>query len=360
LSSNLPLPLPAYPPWTYYPASPDSPTVTDVTDTALGREIHSLLAWNYNTGGGRAPWPTSYGTGSSPQSFYLAGYDRPARVVLFGSYGSTVDPKTVNSLDLDTFGNVWCTGVLEGSPLKSSCLIPDTQVMVRDETCDEIITGWHVVFARGTETGNFFYDPERRLLWKFGRDGDRYEHTRVWRVPHVTEVALPDPLPEGVVAAPRDVSTTRHTAWWVRRQPRMTARWQQRLDDALGKRCLVVPDQSDLPRELLPTWRTLCDQRGWGYSILRKGRVVSTWQFEPDALDRDRYPLPRAIQDQAVAYWQTTVVTGISKRYSAGSTFGRHGVALVLPTNQAFDYIPSLLAILDAGRSSLANVPNSP
>ncbi len=345
-------PLPAYPPWTYYPVSPDSPTVTDITETPLGREVHSLLAWDYNTDGGQTLWPTGKHDTSS-NTFYLMGYDRPARIVAFGAYGAKVSSHVLSPQEGE-LGHAWCAGVLEGSPLKSSCLIPDMRIMVQDESrsTPSTITGWHVIFARHTHTGNFFYDPSRRLLWKFGPDGTRYPHTKTWRVPHITEVALPKPLPEGVVPAPRHASFSLPNAWWIPRVPRMTARWQQRLDAALDTRCLILPETANLPPSLIPTWRRLCDQRGWGYSVLHQNRKVSSWRFQPDALDLDRYAVSDDGQEQLYAYWTNQVVPTISKRYSIDGGFGPYFIDMVLPTDHAMEHIPALLRIMDTYRTA--------
>lgn len=168
-----PLPAGVVAPTTMDPATVG---VRDITDTPMGREVRSILAWVRGTANGAEAWPEMQAYRGER---WMAGYDRPALVLAFSGYEAP-EPEA-------------CCAVLNGSPLRAMI-----DVRLRGEVAEIerrgwgahsldvwCVTGWSWEGERARK--EWAYDPERRLIWRWG---DKHPSTKTWRVPHLDEVQV--------------------------------------------------------------------------------------------------------------------------------------------------------------------------
>ncbi|POB12165.1 hypothetical protein [Sulfobacillus sp. hq2] len=340
--------LPSFPPLTIRPDPLREASITDITEHPLGRELQSLLAWFYGTGFAADPWPYGVSLPSradSPPTFALSGYDRRAVIVAIGQYDHRPAADDLAG-PFPPDGHVAVHGTLEGSPPKAHVTVLSFRATVMDHA--QLASGWHVVLSSATRVFSAFYDPRRRLLWRYG---DARPSTRRWRVPHLDEVTVPrSAVTQGLIMAPA-ASSPADRPWWQERGPQWTRRHAAWLDQARDTGTLVIPYTSPaVPDLLFRLWRAVCDRQHRVYSVLYRARgAVSTWRYNADPQDLDRFRITDAAQQAADAYFVQRVVPEFAPQSFWLCSLGHFG-EVSLPTRTALTHISALLDILTAGR----------
>ena len=349
-------PLPAYPSLMIRSELSEKPSITDITNSALGRELHGIMAWFYGTGSARRQWPeasTGPGTNWPDQPIALAGYDRRAMIFALGQYGFQPTAQELSQLWPD-LSRIAVVGVLEGTPAKVNLTLMPFHAEVEDQVRETYIHGWRLVLASGSTVFQAFYDPEHRLIW---RDGDRGPSTRVWRVPALDEVTIDRvSLDADLVVAPLPLPPMTRR-WWQEQPPRWTKRHDDWLAQAKRQGTLVLPERSEsVPDRLFRLWRARCDEQDRPYSLLRRSpRKVSEWLYEADPCDLDRFAVSQSALDAAHEYFVQHVCPEFPARYRWHVSWGPYISSISIPTITALTHIPQLIAILTSGREAKAS-----
>lgn len=340
--------LPSFPPLTVRPDPAPEASVTDITESPLGRELQSLLAWFYGTHFASEPWPRAVAgpdTSHPEQAFALSGYDRRAVIVAIGQYD--FQPTADHLAALFPDATYWAIhGTLEGSPPKAHITVLSFWAMVVDNA--QMVSGWHVVLSSASRVFSAFYDPRRRLLWRYG---DAHPSTRRWRVPSLEEVTIPKSAVTRGLAVARPARPPTNRRWWAERPPVWTRRHAAWLGQAHQSGTLVIPYTSPtVPDVLFHRWRVDCDRQHRLYSVLYRARgAVSYWVYNADPRDLDRFHIADVAQRAAEEYFLQRVVPEFPQRSPWSLSLGDFG-QVSLPTRTALTHIAALSALLAAGR----------
>lgn len=255
--------------------APQGPAVFDITQTPFGQEIRALLAWGYATQNGCTQWPHA-SWDSLHKRWRIEAYEREVKVMAFTPYGERWREDTCPV----------SFGVLNGSPMKAMAIVIPW-VDVGDET-GGTCRGWKVIMETGGDVRSWFYDPWRRLLWRFG---DRYKTTRIYRVPSLDEV-------RGRAAPNTDAHSyssyriPRHE-WWMRPLPAQAPRRQSEamLEQARRLGYLIVSGSPQRFRHPIQVWEKQCALHHIPCVIvyLWKNRRTARVTLHTDALHQDTY-----------------------------------------------------------------------